>query len=355
MGSDRSEWGSSGEFDLGSDLLCVAGADGRFVSMSAAWERLLGWSREELQARPFIEFVHPDDVQHTIAARARVAGPDAEIPDLVNRYRTRDGGYRWLRWSTRSDGESWFGVARDVTERQEREERLRQILREENLLAYSQPILDQRRMRISHEELLVRLRPPGGEVMQPAEFLPDAERLGLISIVDCWMLRQGLRMAGLGRATTVNVSSRSIDEPEVLRELCETVEAAPHAARNLVFEITETAALDHIDAALDLIERVEPLGCRFALDDFGTGYGSLTHLRRLPVHYLKIDRSFVRGVTRNPADQALVRSVVAIASELGLRTVAEGVEDGATLELLREYAVDHVQGFLIGVPEPLLH
>jgi EAL domain-containing protein (putative c-di-GMP-specific phosphodiesterase class I) len=100
--------------------------------------------------------------------------------------------------------------------------------------------------------------------------------------------------------------------------------------------------------------RLTSLGCRFALDDFGTGFGSLTYLRHLPLEFLKIDASYVEHLTRTAGDQALVRSIVAIAHELVPRTVAEGVEDEPTLRLLREFGVDHVQGYLIRRPQPLV-
>ena len=125
------------------------------------------------------------------------------------------------------------------------------------------------------------------------------------------------------------------------------------SAENLIFEITETAAIEHLDAARDFADRLIRLGCRFALDDFGTGFGSLTYLRRLPVGYLKIDTSFVSDLATSHEDQAMVRGIVAIARELGVLTVAEGIEDEATMELLSDYDVDFAQGYLIGPPVPL--
>ena len=115
-----------------------------------------------------------------------------------------------------------------------------------------------------------------------------------------------------------------------MAEIADRLADAGVSARRLVFEITETAALENVDAARDLAERLGRLGCVIALDDFGTGYGSLTHLRRLPVKLIKIDASFVRGLREHPEDRALVRGVAAIARELGMQTVAEGVEDAAT-------------------------
>ena len=356
IGSPPTNWslGATDSFDLGSDLLCVVDAKGYILTLNTAWEEVLGWSRQEIQSRPFFELIHPADVAATRKAAAAVNEPAATVSAFDNRCRAKDGSYRWLRWNARSDGGQWFAVAFDVTAEVEREEELRSILHEDHLVAYSQPIVDRRRMQVSHEELLVRARigPHGDEVLSPASFLPDAERLGLVALVDRWMMEQAVRLAA-ARAVAVNVSAKSIDDPTVREELCQIVESAPPRPGRLILEFTETAAFDNLHGALELIERLEPLGCQFALDDFGTGFASLSYLRALPVHYLKIDRSFVSGVARSPEDQSLVRSLIAIAAELGLWTVAEGVEDGQTLELLRDYGADFFQGYLLGAPEPV--
>src|SRR5919198_1617186 len=178
---------------------------------------------------------------------------------------------------------------------------MRRLLTDEHLLAYSQPIFDQRRRSVVQEELLVRLRVPRGDdaVIAPADFLPDVEACGLIGIVDRWMVAQGLVLAGRGRLAEVNLSARSIGDEALTKELEKTIGRSGVGAENLIFEITETAAIEHLDAARDFAERLTRLGCRFALDDFGTGFGSLTYLRRLPVRYLKIDSSFVREVTHD--------------------------------------------------------
>jgi EAL domain-containing protein (putative c-di-GMP-specific phosphodiesterase class I) len=124
------------------------------------------------------------------------------------------------------------------------------------------------------------------------------------------------------------------------------------AAANITFEITETAAIDHLDAACEFAGQITALGCGLALDDFGTGFGSFTYLRRLPLRYLKIDLSFVRGMAASVDDQRVVQSVIGIAQRFGLKTIAEGVENAETLALLREFGADHAQGFHIGHPAP---
>jgi EAL domain-containing protein (putative c-di-GMP-specific phosphodiesterase class I) len=151
----------------------------------------------------------------------------------------------------------------------------------------------------------------------------------------------------------VNLSAVSIADEEFTARLEQWIERAAVNPSNLVFEITETAALEQLDLAVDFAERLTRLGCQFALDDFGTGFGSLTHLRVLPIRYLKIDTSFVREATSSREDQAMVRGIVAIARELRMLTVAEGIEDTRTLELVTDLGVDYAQGFHIGRPAPV--
>lgn len=343
----------AGSFDIGRDLLCTADATGHFTSLNAGWERLLGWSRDELMARPFIDFVHPDDVERTAAEAAKLSLPDHELVDFENRYRCRDGSWRWLHWSARSDGTTWFAVAFDITDRKEIEKRLRETLNGEHLLAYSQPIVDHHGA-LAQEELLVRLRSPDDDgVVGPEEFVPDAERAGLIGLVDRWMTRQGLELADRGRVVEVNLSGASLGDEALMADLAAELERRGDVAGRVIFEITETTAIANLDAAQAFTARLAPLGARFALDDFGTGFGSVTYLQRLPVDCLKIDTSFVRGARWRSEDLAVVRAIVAMARELGTTTVAEGVEDGRTLELVRECGVDYCQGYLLGRPAPI--
>ena len=358
MDAERSQDGGRDgglRFDIERDLLCTADADGYFQSLNAAWERVLGWSREELMERPLIEFVHPDDVERTLEQASRIVRPDYQMVNFENRYRTKDGGWRWLRWSARSDGQTWFSVAYDVTGEKEAEERLRGALTEDRLVAYSQPIVDPRLNRVVQEELLARLRAPGnGEIIAADEFLPQAERYGLIGIVDRWIAMEGVAVARRGRPVGVNLSARSIADEELGTALERELRAAGPSVRRIMFEITETAAVENLDAAREFTLRLGALGCRFALDDFGTGFGSLVYLRHLPLEQLKIDVNFVAQVTDSPDDQAMVRSIVAVAREFGLGTVAEGVEDEPTLQMLRDFGVDYVQGSLTGPPQPLV-
>jgi EAL domain-containing protein (putative c-di-GMP-specific phosphodiesterase class I) len=315
---------------------------------------VLGWTRDELMARPFIEFVHPDDIAATQAVAAKVIEPDSHVVNFENRWRTKGGEYKWLRWSARSDGETWFSVAFDVTVRKHAEEKLRRALSDDRLVAYAQPIAEASG-RVAQEELLVRMLAEDRDdpVLEPRKFLPLAERSGLIVAIDRWMAGRGIELAATGRPAEINLSAVSICDEELPADLAVALEKAGAGAANVVFEITETAAIEHIDAARDFVDRLSRLGCRFALDDFGTGFGSLTYLRHLPVQYLKIDSAFVRDLVSSPEDQRMVQSIVGMAGQFGLRTVAEGVEDAETLAMVREFGVDLAQGFGIGRPKPL--
>jgi EAL domain-containing protein (putative c-di-GMP-specific phosphodiesterase class I) len=191
-------------------------------------------------------------------------------------------------------------------------------------------------------------------VLSPGSFLPAAERFGLIQAIDVWRVRQALSLAS-DTAFQVNLSAVTMCDPAARSEIVELLAASPKQASRIVFEITETAAAAHIEAARAFAADITDIGCRLALDDFGVGFGSFTYLRSLPLTYIKIDLSFVRGLVGCLDDRRVVQSIIGIAQEFGLRTIAEGVEDEDTLELLRELGADFVQGYHLGRPAPIAH
>jgi PAS domain S-box-containing protein len=255
-------------------------------------------------------------------------------------------------------------IGTDVTERKERESERRErrdwcaridaALDDERMLVYAQPVVNLRTGTPDWCELLVRMGPPkpGGPLLQPAAFLPMAERFGMIQAIDVWMVRQALRLPA-GPAPEVNLSAVTLCDPAARREIIALLRTVPEAASRIVFEITESAGARHLDAAREFADELTALGCGLALDDFGTGFGSFTYLRLLPLRYLKIDQSFVLGLVDSRDDQRVVQSIIGIAAQFGLHTIAEGVEDEATLELLRELGADYVQGFHTGRPAPV--
>ena len=217
------------------------------------------------------------------------------------------------------------------------------------MVLYSQPIAPLKRGE-QREELLLRILGRGGEVIAPSEFLPAAERYGMITEIDRWVLAESVQLAAGGRRVHVNVSAESVGEADFLPLVQELLQRTRADPSHLVFEITETAVMRDLNQAANFARCVTRLGCRLALDDFGTGFGSLTYLKRLPIHYLKIDKEFVAGLVSSPTNQHLVKAILNLAQGFGQETIAEGVEDDATLELLRSYGVDFAQGFHIGRP-----
>jgi diguanylate cyclase (GGDEF)-like protein/PAS domain S-box-containing protein len=231
-------------------------------------------------------------------------------------------------------------------------ERLRRALAEDRLVAYAQPILDLRRGEVTQWEFLVRLV-EGQEVIAPAAFLAAAERAHLIQQVDVWICRQALRFrAREGRRVHVNLSPRTLEDDQATEAILAEVDRHRQARTGLVVEVTETAAIANVTETLGRVHVLRSRGCQLALDDFGVGFSSLYYLRHLPVDYLKIDASFVRGLATDPQDRQIVRAIAELARGLGRATVAEGVEDAATLEVVRALGVDYAQGYYIGRPEP---
>jgi EAL domain-containing protein (putative c-di-GMP-specific phosphodiesterase class I) len=175
----------------------------------------------------------------------------------------------------------------------------------------------------------------------------------LVTSIDRWVIAQAIDLAAAGHPVELNLSARSFSDPTLpyfIQQLLDRTGADP---KLLVFELTETALLHNDRAATCFAERIHAMGGRLALDDFGTGYGAFTYLKHLPVDLLKIDIEFVRDAVREPASRSLIDAVVSLADAFGLATVTEGVEDEATLALLRDLGVDHAQGYHLARPAPL--
>ncbi len=258
-------------------------------------------------------------------------------------------------------------IFQDASERARREEenrrnaatlevmkRVEEALVRESFVLYAQPIVDLDSGRTVRHELLLRMVEPDGTIVAPGEFLPVCEQNAMIGEIDWWVIRRAAQIAGLGSAVQANLSARSVGDPDVLEHIERCVRLCGVRPGDLIFEITETAVVDDERAAREFVERLRALGCGVALDDFGTGYGSLTYLKALPVDHLKLDIEFVRDVTVSEASRHVIQAVLALARDFQVVTVAEGVEDADTLELLRELGVDFAQGYHLGHPAPFL-
>jgi EAL domain-containing protein (putative c-di-GMP-specific phosphodiesterase class I) len=229
---------------------------------------------------------------------------------------------------------------------------VREAVDHDRLVLYAQPIVDVVSRKVVQHELLLRML-SDGEVIAPSEFLPHAERDGLIVDVDRWVIRQAAKLAAEGAPVELNLSAKSIADPTILLEVEQALTQTGADPANLIFELTETALRDDGPTVHAFAEAMKGLGCRLALDHFGTGYGGLTSLKRLPVQYLKIDREFVGDLLEEESSVHVVTAVVQLARSFGYKTVAEGVEQLETMDRLQALGVDYAQGFALGAPAPV--
>jgi len=238
------------------------------------------------------------------------------------------------------------------------EQRIRDAIDHGRLTLYTMPIWSIPEGQVSHSELLLRMLGENGEVIAPGEFLPVAERFGLIQEIDRWVVTRAVQMVaeearqGHRLVVEVNLSGRAFTDAGLLSLIQREIAAQGIDPASLIFEITETAAIADLKQAKQFIRTLRALGCRFAIDDFGSGYASFAYLKHLPVDYLKIDGSFITNLVRDPVDQHLVKSMAATARALGKMTIAEYVNDVETMRLLREMGVDFAQGYFVGRPVP---
>ncbi len=205
-------------------------------------------------------------------------------------------------------------------------------------------------------EILLRLDDPVWGMVFPGAFLPTAERFNMMDKIDFWVVNAALQKLsmlqqdGYQGMFTINLSGQSIGNKSMLENIETLINDIQIDTSKVIFEITETSAVSNLTSANELIKRLNLKGCHFALDDFGSGFSSFSHLKNLPVDYIKIDGLFVRGVVNNSADRAIVQSMNDIAHSLGKKTIAEYVENAEILAYLAEIGVDYVQGYYISRP-----
>ncbi|MGH8851819.1 MAG: putative bifunctional diguanylate cyclase/phosphodiesterase [Casimicrobiaceae bacterium] len=233
---------------------------------------------------------------------------------------------------------------------------LRKAVDEDELVLFYQPKVALRGGSELHAEALVRWRHPTRGLVAPVEFIAFAEQTGYIRAITQWVMAHAIAQCAAWRAddlamnVSINISARDLVDLELPERVEALLQQHGCAAQWITLEITESAILDDPDHAIDNLRRLHALGCRLAIDDYGTGYSSLAYLRRLPVHELKIDKTFILGMARDSSDAVIVRSTIDLAHHMGLLVVAEGVEDEATVERLRGLSCDMVQGYLLSRP-----
>jgi len=209
-------------------------------------------------------------------------------------------------------------------------------------------------------EVLLRLKDDAGVDVAPLDFVHAAERYRLIGLVDRWVVQTTLTALGRGaieligdRSIALNVSGQTIADPQFLEFVVDCLDRTGANAAQVCFEIAESAVVANLDHARRFVGVLHGMGCQFALDDFGSNLGSFANLKNLPLDYLKIDGSFMRNLSRDSVNQAMVAAMIKLARTLNFKVIAEHVEDNAVLDIARSMGIDYLQGFAIGRPRPL--
>jgi len=259
------------------------------------------------------------------------------------------------------------GVYRFFTEEMNRkaqyrlkmENALRKALDRQELAVYYQPLVTESR-RIVGVEALLRWHHPDMGVILPSDFIRITEETGIIVAVGQWVLQQACaqtkRWHDMGFAdlfVSVNLSARQLYEPDFEQMVIDTLQKSGLPPNRLKLEVTESSVIQNPELCISKMQHLRSLGVSFAIDDFGTGYSSLSYLKRFPIDSLKIDRSFVADAMNNKGDQEIIKTIIAMARNLNIGTVAEGVETSAQKEFLTDHGCESMQGFLFAHPVPV--
>jgi PAS domain S-box-containing protein len=338
-------------------------------SLNKAAERLYGWREQEVLGRHVLDVLQvsvDDSVLTAILDDLKATGQWKS----EGRHVTRDGSVISVRANTTlvygDSGEPVLivSVIRPHTASTASHEpaggydydQYRTALDNDEFEVYYQPIVALVDLRVVAMEALVRWNHPERGLLTPASFIDAAEHSGSIIELGLAVLEKACgqasewRQAGFDIEISVNLSARQLNDPELYDRISKVLTFTDLKPSKLCLEVTETALVEDIDQAKDVLDRLTDLGVRITIDDFGTGWASLTYLKKFPISALKIDRSFVAGVGRKTHDTAIARSILALGAELGLAVVAEGVETEAQQKALQKLGCTIAQGFLYGQP-----
>ena len=238
------------------------------------------------------------------------------------------------------------------------EHKIRTALEKDNVFFNLQPQYDMEH-KLRGFEALARMKDENGDFISPGEFIPVAEKVGLVDKLDGAVFRKSseffgelLRKYDLDIILSVNVSVRHLMKKDFIEEIKSILQNSNIPPKNLEIEITESIMIDSVDKALQVINAIEEMGVQIAIDDFGTGYSSLSYLNRFPANLLKIDKSFIDKVNDNDSSKQYVASIIAIGHIMGFNVISEGVEEDEQISVLKEIGCDYIQGYIWGKPLP---
>lgn len=300
-----------------------------------------------------------DEREVRIAAKAAIAVFPDDGADADTLFRNAEAALK----KARTTGERLLFYAPDinarVAERMDLEHRLRRAVERREFELHYQPKVDFISRKIVGLEGLMRWRDPASGLVSPARFIPILEETGLILEAGRWAMEEAVRVYRIWRENglnpprvAVNVSAIQLRNQDFVQGIEKLLSSLPDAERGLDLEITESLLMESIEESIDKLRAIQNLGVEIAIDDFGTGYSSLAYIGRLPVHHLKIDRSFVSRMTDHPDSTTIVSTIISLGQALRLKVVAEGVETEEQAQLLKLLRCDQMQGYLFARPMP---
>lgn len=344
----------------GSDLVCRVGGDEFMILLDGVGDReVVSRVVNQMLDKLSQPFVYEGHALHTSASIGVCLYP--QDGDTVEELaRNADVAMHQAKASGRNT-QAYFSPEANARSqaRFEIESRLRLALPRQEFRLHYQPQYASRTGRLVGFEALLRWQPPPGTLVGPDEFIPVAEESGLISSIGLWVLREACQQWASWRAQSgrslrmsVNLSARQLRDADLLSHIEQVIREHAMPPDALELELTETVTMHDPAASAELMRQLRDMGVSLAVDDFGTGYSSLSYLKTLPVQRLKLDRSFVKDLERNPDDKAICAATIALGHSLGLEVVAEGVETVAHRQYLLDQGCDLMQGYLLGRPMP---
>lgn len=248
----------------------------------------------------------------------------------------------------------------EARNRLDKENRLRRAVENGNFVLYYQPQVNASDLRIVSYEALIRWNDPEHGIIPPIEFIPILEDTGLIVKVGEWIIQQACedipRIAAMNKHfqhLSVNLSARQFVDNAIVNKIMDIIEKSGTAPEKLVLEITETVMMTETQRSLEILTDMNARGLKLSLDDFGTGYSSMAYLKQFPIHFLKVDKTFVSDLELNESDRAICEAMIAMARQLDLDVIAEGVENMEQFNILHAKGCHLIQGYLFGKPQPL--